>query len=133
MNVPCPCGSNIAYASCCGRLIDAGTAAPDAEALMRSRFTAYSRGMLTYLLETWHPDHRPPADELPTDTAIRWLRLKVLAHHHLDTSRATVRFQATYKLHGRAHRLDEHSRFLLEGGRWLYLDGHGHLWTEPPA
>ncbi len=47
----CPCGSGRAFADCCGPLI-AGAAAPTAEALMRSRYTAHVRGAVDYIVDT---------------------------------------------------------------------------------
>jgi hypothetical protein len=55
----CPCGSRRPYADCC-RPLHEGLPAPDAEALMRSRYTAYVIGAYAYLRETWHP-HAPAA------------------------------------------------------------------------
>ena len=37
--------------------------------------------------------------------------------------RAEVLFVARSKLGGRAHRLQECSRFVRESGRWYYIDG----------
>ncbi|MQM32004.1 MAG: hypothetical protein CRU78_16430, partial [Candidatus Accumulibacter phosphatis] len=54
----CPCGSERPYAECCGPLHD-GAAAPDAAALMRSRYSAYVLAIEAYLLSTWHPSTRP--------------------------------------------------------------------------
>jgi SEC-C motif domain protein len=51
---PCPCGSGKGYAACCG-LLHAGAPAADAEALMRSRYSAYVLGLADYLRATWHP------------------------------------------------------------------------------
>ena len=51
---PCPCGSALDYAACCGRW-HAGPEhlqAPNAEALMRSRYSAFVRGLGGYLLDT---------------------------------------------------------------------------------
>ena len=48
----CPCGSGKSYAVCCG-LLHTGAAAPTAEALMRSRYSAYGLGLEPYLLATW--------------------------------------------------------------------------------
>ena len=56
---PCPCGSNIRLADCCGAVI-AGRRAPDtAVALMRSRYSAYVLGDTDYLQRSWHPGTRP--------------------------------------------------------------------------
>lgn len=45
-------------AQCCGRYLD-GEAAPTAEALMRSRYTAFALRDEDYLFRTWHPRTRP--------------------------------------------------------------------------
>jgi SEC-C motif-containing protein len=88
---------------------------------MRSRYSAYKLGLHPYLLETWHASARPQA--LETDEQVNWLGLKIIGHHQLDPLHAQVEFVARYKLHGRAHRLHELSRFVCEHGRWLYVDG----------
>ncbi len=115
----CPCGKGPAYADCCGRW-HAGQAAPTAEALMRSRYSAFVLGLADYLLATWHPNTRPA--ELTLESSIRWLGLEVRAAHE-DGDRATVEFVARSKLGGRAARLHETSRFVREVGRWFYVDG----------
>jgi len=120
----CPCGSGATYEACCGRW-HAGPlhlAAPTAEALMRSRYSAFVLGLVDYLLATWHPDTRPPAIA-PNEPGLRWLGLEVRKHEAQDADHATVEFVARSKLGGRAHRLHEKSRFVREGSRWFYLDG----------
>ena len=120
----CPCGLDAAYTQCCGRW-HAGPLrlqAPDAECLMRSRYSAYVLGDLEYLRDTWHPATRPPRlDQQPPD--LRWLGLDVRRHLRQDESHATVEFVARSKQHGRAMRLHELSRFERVDGRWLYVDG----------
>lgn len=118
---PCPCGSDD-YASCCGRYHDGSAAAADAEALMRSRYSAYALKLEAYLLATWHPDTRPASLELAGDRG-KWLGLQVKRHLQETADRATVEFVARYRIGGRAQRLHEISRFVREQGRWLYLDG----------
>jgi SEC-C motif-containing protein len=89
---------------------------------MRSRYSAYSTGLVDYLLDTWHPSSRP--DELELDPGIRWYRLDILARSGggiLDRD-GTVEFEAHYRLDGTAGVQHETSRFLKEGGRWLYVD-----------
>ena len=127
----CPCGSGHGYADCCGRYHSGPLAlqAPDAQALMRSRYSAFALGLMEYLLATWHPDTRP-ADLEPLAPGLKWLGLEVRggslvqgADGGVDPDRATVEFVARSKLGGRAHRLHETSRFVREGGRWWYVDG----------
>ena len=142
-NDPCPCGrlapagpggskgksaTPLPFASCCGRYLGApgleAMAAPDAESLMRSRYTAFALGRSDYLLATWHPDTRP-ADLTPDTPPLRWLGLVIHAHHAgqaTDTT-GTVQFTARYKAGGRAGRLTETSRFVRLAGRWVYLEG----------
>lgn len=123
-STPCPCGNPDGYAACCGPL-HAGAPAPDAEALMRSRYSAYVLGREDYLLATWHPDTRPDtlglARQQPAPT---WLGLDVRGHDLQDADHARVEFVARLRVGGgRAQRLHELSRFVREGGRWYYLDG----------
>jgi len=120
---PCPCGSGQPYTACCGRW-HAGEAAPTAEALMRSRYSAFVKGDVPYLLATWHPRTRPAT--LALEAGVQWLGLQVRRHvpaHEGDADRALVEFVARSKLGGRATRLQETSRFVREGGRWFYVDG----------
>ena len=118
----CPCGLGPAYIQCCGRFIAGAVAAPTAEALMRSRYTAYAREDAAYLLATWHSSTRPPVLDFEAP-APRWLGLDVRSHVQGDASHASVEFVARYRLAGRAHRLHERSRFVLDAGRWYYVDG----------
>ena len=116
----CPCGATD-YAACCGRY-HGGVPAPDAAALMRSRYSAYVLKLEAYLLATWHPGTRPATLDLAADNT-RWLGLEVKKHDAEAADRATVEFVARYKIGGRAHRLHEISRFVREEGRWFYVDG----------
>jgi SEC-C motif-containing protein len=123
----CPCGQTgargkpLLLAECCGRYLDAGQDAPDALALMRSRYSAFVLARLDYLRATWHPD-TCPVDPAPVD-GTKWLGLQVRGHRVLDATHAEVEFVARYRVAGRAVRLHERSRFVNENGRWLYVDG----------
>ncbi|HLW05507.1 MAG TPA: YchJ family metal-binding protein [Azoarcus sp.] len=100
----------------------AGVAASDAETLMRSRYTAFVLRNEAYLLGTWHPSTRPERLDLAEDTT-RWIGLTIRRHESTGPDRACVEFVARYRIHGRAHRLHETSRFVREGGQWFYVDG----------
>ena len=120
---PCPCGSGAALAACCAPFLTGDAHAPTAEALMRSRYTAYVLGAADYLLATWHADNRPASLDL--DEAQNWLGLKVLRTEQGDTQsdKGLVEFVARFKIAGRGHRLHEISRFSRIGDQWFYLDG----------
>jgi len=123
----CPCrtaADALPYAACCARYHTGPLhlRAPTAEALMRSRYSAFVLDIADYLLATWHPSTRPARIE-PNPTGLKWLGLE-LRHHALQPAdQATVEFVARNKLGGRAQRLHETSRFVREEGRWFYLDG----------
>lgn len=118
----CPCGSGGSYAQCCG-VYHAGAAAPDAERLMRSRYSAYALGHEAYLRRTWHPATRPADLGLDAVPRPQWQELTVKSHAVQDADHATVEFVARYKLNGRALRLHETSRFIRLDDGWVYCDG----------
>lgn len=118
--LPCPCGG-VNYVTCCGHYHN-GAIAPDAATLMRSRYSAYTLKLETYLLSTWHPDTRPTALDLAADHT-KWIGLEVKKHTAQSAEYATVEFVARYKINGRGGRLHEVSRFVRENERWLYVDG----------
>lgn len=122
---PCPCGTARDYAACCGRY-HAGEPAPDAEALMRSRYSAYVLGDADYLRASWHPDTCPAELGLDASGAPKttWLGLTVKSHHVTGPDTAEVEFVARYRIGGgSAVRLQERSRFVRRDGRWYYLAG----------
>ena len=72
---PCPCGSGDSFGGCCGPLLRGG-AAPTAERLMRSRYTAFFVGDAAYLEESWHARTRPERIEI--DGNLRWTGLQIV-------------------------------------------------------
>lgn len=119
----CPCGSGQALTACCGRYLDGGETAPTAEALMRSRYSAYVLQREDYLLASWHASTRPAQLGLAEEQPSKWIGLDLKRHEQQDAEHAIVEFVARYKVNGRAHRLHETSRFVREAGRWFYVDG----------
>jgi SEC-C motif-containing protein len=122
----CPCGSALEFTQCCRPYLRGDQDAPTAEALMRSRYTAYVRRDTGYLLRTWHPSTRPALLEMDDGT---WLGLDVLATSKGRASDATgtVSFAAHFALDDSStHTMREDSRFVRDEGRWLYVDGDLH-------
>ena len=117
----CPCGTARSYPECCGLYLSGQAAAPNAETLMRSRYTAFTRLDETYLLATWHPSTRPAALNLAGEAATKWIGLDVKRFEVTGAGSAIVEFVARYKLGGRAQRLHEVSRFVREQSRWYYV------------
>ena len=128
MTGACPCGragafGALPYAACCGRYLDdPATPAPDAESLMRSRYTAYALRREDYVLATWDAATRPAA--LNLGPALRWTGLQVLDHRDTGPDAAEVTFTARYTDGpGPEQAVRERSRFARREGRWFYLDG----------
>lgn len=119
----CYCGSGKAATDCCQPYLDGTRPAPTAEALMRSRYVAYGRGLEPYLLATWHPSTRPASLDFDKEAPLNWIGLSIKRHEQLGEDKANVEFVARYKIGGRAHRLHETSRFIREDGCWFYVDG----------
>ena len=129
----CPCGRldavghALSYAQCCGRYVEVfdATPAPDAESLMRSRYSAFVLERADYLLATWHESKRP--SKVSFDAGVKWLGLEVRDFKVIDADHAEVEFVARQRdKSGRAVRLHERSRFVREDGRWYYVDGDSH-------
>jgi len=110
---------------CCGRYHQNQDtiAAPDALTLMKSRYSAFVMDELDYLRHTWHPSTRP-SDIEPNEPGTRWLGLKIIRHENHAEDRAIVEFVARVRQpNGRALRMHEVSCFVMENGRWYYVDG----------
>ncbi|WP_243383190.1 YchJ family protein [Geothrix alkalitolerans] len=128
MSRPCPCTSKKPYDRCCGPF-HAGTAAPEtAEALMRSRFSAYALGKVDYLIAT-----RPEAkrDEENRDELLQYCKsvscvgLKIISREKgaKGDDTGVVTFHASLQANGRRTLHIETSTFARENGRWVYVDG----------
>ena len=118
----CPCGTGLSYGECCGKY-HAGSNAPTAEALMRSRFRAFVTGDEEYLLRTWDPVTRPEALDL-ADSPIRFYRLDILDTQGggLMDSSGVVEFEAFYKGSAVGSQR-ERSSFRRFDGTWVYSTG----------
>jgi SEC-C motif-containing protein len=118
----CPCFSGDLFGGCCGPLLR-GTAAPTAERLMRSRYTAFAVGDAAYLRDTWHASTRPDSIDIEPDLV--WRRLMIVDRESggpFDHD-GVVEFEAFWRQGDDRGSLRERSRFVREDRRWLYLDG----------
>ncbi len=123
----CLCGSGAADGACCGRILG-GVPAPTALALMRSRYVAYVRGAVDYLIETHDPSTRASADRAAIAAWSRdtvWLGLEIVATERGGTAddAGVVEFIARGATRGAPFAQRERSRFRRLDGRWYYVDG----------
>lgn len=123
-NAQCPCNSKSLYSACCAPLINGSRQAQTPEALMRSRYTAFSIRDAAYLLKTWHSSTRPTSLDLSESLQEKWVKLEI--HHaliHLSTLHGEVEFTATSIAQKKHFSMTERSRFIKEEGKWRYVDG----------
>jgi SEC-C motif-containing protein len=122
----CPCGSGKRIQACCGKWIAGRKGAPTAEALMRSRYTAYVLKDVSYLVETTLPASRTPdlAESIRHwMQQVEWQRLHVLKVEEGTRSdtEGTVEFMAEFIGPDGADRHHEHARFRKIRGTWYYV------------
>ena len=117
----CPCLTGLPYDQCCGPLHTGTSTAATAEQLMRSRYSAYAVGDVSYLLRSWHPDTRP--SDLSLDPELRWYRLDILntTAGGLLEREGTVEFRAHYRTPDGPGDQHEISRFTKYDGAWVYV------------
>lgn len=122
MKKSCPCQSSLQYAACCGQY-HKGKAAPTAEALMRSRYSAYALQLGRYVFKTWDKSKRPSLQQLLTHDAIEWFGLKIVSTEQgkRDDDTGTVAFVATYSDKNQIIQHCETSQFKKLEGRWVYF------------
>lgn len=122
MEINCPCGNGNRYETCCGPYIEGKVFPPTPEALMRSRYTAYTRANIDYIIKTMKP---PASDGFNAVEAkawargVKWKKLEVI-HTQYDEHKGTVEFIAYYN----RHKLHEVSQFRCDDGVWFYVDGN---------
>lgn len=125
---PCYCGrvtknKIVQFDQCCRRYLDhfETMPAPDAESLMRSRYSAFVLELGAYLQQTWFSAQRPA--DLSFELGVKWLGLDVKSARLTGAAQAEVEFVARSRLNGIPRVLHELSRFVKDQGRWFYVDG----------
>jgi SEC-C motif-containing protein len=125
---PCPCTSGRSYGECCEPFLSGKAKPPTAEALMRSRYTAYAVGQVDYVAKTDDPASREKFDKNAAEqwsSKSEWLGLDVVATEAggANDQEGIVEFAAKFKLAGQTHAHRERSRFKKIDGVWHYIDG----------
>lgn len=122
----CYCGNHLPFEDCCQIYINGLAKPTTAEALMRSRYSAYVIGNADYLVATTHESTRKlykKKDIVAWSKSNHWLRLEIL-----NSTENTVTFKAYYKDYQRKEQVHfEKSYFVFENGSWFYVDGEFSL------
>jgi SEC-C motif-containing protein len=124
----CPCGSQAAYDSCCGPLIKGERPALTAEQLMRSRYSAYVKQEMAYILASLHPDHRNDYDEKSTRSwaeRAQWHGIAIMntVKGAPEDSEGQVEFTVSYTENGFKQEHHELSSFKKKDGTWYFTNG----------
>ncbi len=128
----CPCGSGKPFAFCCEPFLEGVKAAPTAEHLMRSRYTAFVMGAIDYLIDTTTQAKRALIDRAILAEQVQfttWTGLTILSSQAgtPSDSEGVVEFEATFEADDEAGILRERSNFSQHDGRWFYVDGDVEL------
>ncbi|GIL45387.1 hypothetical protein Vafri_2639 [Volvox africanus] len=138
-DAPCPCGSGSLYEACCSPYHQGQAPTSSAEALLRSRYSAYVAKEPSFIADTTHPESpeytgsRASYISTVKQTMRRLdpLQLTILASEPGETADEyfiTFRLKRRIKdpeVKGSAPEVDElteRSRFIRTKGRWMYLD-----------
>lgn len=123
----CPCSSDKNYGDCCEPFHKRSKHAPTAEALMRSRYSAYALGEIEYLITTLPLMDRKKFDRRSAQVwseQSEWQGLEILATKESGKGdKATVEFIAKYKIQDEEIKHHELGMFQKAGDRWFFLDG----------
>ena len=126
-NTPCPCDSTLSYAICCGRYHKGNIKAPTAEALMRSRYSAYAMGNAQYLYKTWHENTRPSLASLRESGPQKLIALKIVSTQAGGEKdlKGMVEFITSSESNNPEEPIYQHhekSLFIKVKEQWLYID-----------
>lgn len=128
----CPCGTGNPITDCCGRYIANLCPAPTAEALMRSRYTAYTLADTVYLQKTSDVGVFDAAVVRRWATRVTWLGLNVrqikAGAQHDDVGE--VDYIARYRENGQEKTIAENALFRKIKGGWCYIGSKPRHVTE---
>jgi len=127
-NSKCPCGSHKSYIDCCKVIHSNINKVITAEDLMRSRYSAFVKANIEYLLQSWSSKTRDNSKHFKKElldwtTAVNWLKLEVISttKGQLTDNTGTVSFKAFYFENGQLECITENSFFEKENGHWVYV------------
>jgi len=120
----CPCCSTRNLDDCCGPIIQGAIIAPTAEALMRSRYTAFAMRKLDHVEQTHAPEvyndfNRAEAERLAEECEWRGLEIRKSSETG-DT--AEIEYVLKFRLEQQNIAKVAVSRFRRENGRWLFVN-----------
>jgi len=125
--MPCPCGSRKQYLDCCGRYIERQEIPETPEQLMRSRYVAYTRANIDYIIKTMTGEALHTFDVASAKQWAKrsiWLGLTVVDAPKPCDAIGYVEFIARFHYQGKTQSIHERSEFHFEKGHWFYVTGN---------
>lgn len=122
----CPCDSQQNYADCCEPIHLNHAAATIPEQLMRARYCAHVKGLVDFVVNTYHSSCQAESQrkEIAESIDSDWCGLEVVqSEAGKDSDEGYVTFKAFFNQDGQQYCLEERSRFVRENGLWFYIDG----------
>ena len=123
----CPCGSDQIESDCCQPYLEGSKTPPTAEALLRSRYTAFTQGNADYIVSTHHSRTRHEVDRKEIEAWAKnsqWLGLKIdkVDAGGPEDDKGSIVFHALYRADGKDTDHYERSHFEKEDGEWRFLE-----------
>ncbi|XOV78302.1 MAG: YchJ family protein [Aestuariibacter sp.] len=123
---PCYCCSGVEFEHCCAPLLAKDIPAPNAQSLMRSRYSAFCTNNAEYIWATYGSQQRGSLsvqDVAQSNTLCTWLGLRIVDAQSHDIDKAEVEFCAYYQEQKNIFQLHERSQFEKQEGEWRYTTG----------
>ena len=124
----CPCGSGRLFDLCCEPYLMERQSAPTAEALMRSRYTAYALCSIDYLYKTSGKRVRKEFDAEGSKRwakAAEWTGMEIISVEGggEGDDKGEIEFVAHYSVKDKTFDHHEHAKFAKVDGKWVFIDG----------
>lgn len=124
--IECPCQSGKAYQTCCQPFHLFQDYPETAEQLMRSRYSAYTKVNIPYIVATTVPAQQQDLDQQVMQDwgeSTQWAGLEIIEHKpNVSKIHATVHFKAFFQTEQGLETHDELSLFVKINQRWYFVD-----------
>lgn len=128
MSDVCPCGSGLAFETCCEPFLIEREKPSTATALMRSRYSAYALGAVDYLYKTSGSKVRKEFDAESSRKwaeSATWTGIEIISEEGggADDETGVIEFIAHYSVKDSEFNHHERAEFAKVDGVWRFIDG----------
>ncbi len=123
----CYCGAATPFSECCEPLIKGDAEAQTAEALMRSRYSAFVKAEVNYILNTVHPDKKTEDDEKSIRSWAEksdWIKFELIESTNggPDDDEGQVEFIAHFRAKEKRQQHHEIAIFKKLENKWYFFE-----------